>query len=170
MVPATVELGRAELRARGQLGFLLGAQVPDSWPPELYDRAAAEYTIRRLEEGPEQAGWWLYYVVLRSAGSEGPVLIGTCGFKGPPTADGTVEIGYGIVPESRRRGYAAEAVRGLVTHAFRIPEVRRVIAETLPGLAPSIGVLRKTGFRYIGEGSEDGVIRFELPRAAFENS
>jgi RimJ/RimL family protein N-acetyltransferase len=42
--------------------------------------------------------------------------------------------------------------------------VRRVIAETLPELAGSIGVLRRCGFRLLGEGSEPGVIRFELRR------
>ena len=39
-----------------------------------------------------------------------------------------------------------------------------MIAETLPGLMPSIGVLRKCGFRFIGDGSEPGVIRYELTR------
>ena len=29
------------------------------------------------------------------------------------------------------------------------------------GLEPSIGVLRKTGFELVGDGSEPGVIRFE---------
>ena len=43
-----------------------------------------------------------------------------------------------------------------------------MIAETLPELTPSIGVLRKGGFALIGEGSEPGVIRFELTRAAYE--
>jgi hypothetical protein len=42
--------------------------------------------------------------------------------------------------------------------------VRRVIAETLPDLVGSIGVLRRRGFRLKGEGSEAGVIRFELTR------
>jgi len=45
--------------------------------------------------------------------------------------------------------------------------VQRVIAETLPELTPSIGVLRKCGFRPVGEGSEPGVIRFELTRADY---
>ena len=39
------------------------------------------------------------------------------------------------------------------------------LAETLPELTPSIGVLEKCGFRLIGDGSEPGVIRFELTRA-----
>jgi [ribosomal protein S5]-alanine N-acetyltransferase len=73
-------------------------------------------------------------------------------------------VGYGVVRDHQRRGYASETVRGLVGHAFALPEVHRVIAETLPELTPSIGVLEKCGFRFIGEGSEPGVIRYELSR------
>ena len=91
-------------------------------------------------------------------------MIGSAGYKGPPTQDGTVEIGYDIVSDHRRRGYASESVRALVSRAFEQPRVRRVIAETLPELIGSIGVLRKCGFEPVGEGSEPGVIRFELTR------
>ena len=139
-------------------------EVPESWPPELYDRAAAEYMLARLQKGRNQARWWLRYVVLKSGPSNPPMLVGACGYKGPPAADGTVEVGYSILPEFRRRGYAKEAVRGLIATAFEDQRVTRVIAETLPGLAPSIGVLRTTGFHCVGEGSEEGVIRFELER------
>jgi RimJ/RimL family protein N-acetyltransferase len=66
-----------------------------------------------------------------------------------------------------RSGSPAIASRGPRTleRAFGLPEVTRVIAETLPDLTPSIGVLKKCGFRLVGEGSEPGVIRFELTRA-----
>ena len=55
-------------------------------------------------------------------------MIGTCGFKGPPTDDGTVEIGYGVLPEFRRQGHATEAARGLIEHALAHPTVTRVKA------------------------------------------
>src|ERR1700691_5150286 len=35
--------------------------------------------------------------------------IGTCGFKGPAGADGTVEIAYGVAPDHQGKGYATEA-------------------------------------------------------------
>lgn len=37
--------------------------------------------------------------------TEGEV-VGLCGFKGIPSPKGSVEIGYGVAPERRRRGYA----------------------------------------------------------------
>jgi ribosomal-protein-alanine N-acetyltransferase len=166
LVPATPESTRAALAGPRELGSSLGAGVPASWPPDYLDVASFEYTLDRLAGDPDQAGWWLHFVLLEAPASD-RTLIGSCGYKGPPSVDGTVEIGYGIVAEHRRRGYASEATRGLLAHAFANPAVRRVIAETLPELLPSIGVLEKCGFRLIGEGSEPGVIRFELARAAY---
>lgn len=90
--------------------------------------------------------------------------VGSCAFKGPPDADGMVEIAYGIAPEYRGRGYAKEAARGLVEYA-RHAGVRVVRAHTLPENAASIRVLASCGFARIGEviDPEDGlVVRWEL--------
>jgi RimJ/RimL family protein N-acetyltransferase len=166
LLPATPESTRAALEGKPALAAMLGVIVPSSWPPEFLDPPSLEFTVRRLTEGPEQAGWWLHFVLLTQAAA-GRTLIGSAGYKGPPSPEGTVEVGYGIVPDHQRQGYASEAVRGLLAHAFAVPAVQRVIAETLPELTPSIGVLRKCGFRLVGEGSEPGVIRFELTRADY---
>jgi ribosomal-protein-alanine N-acetyltransferase len=168
LTPATSDLLSAALEGSAVLADALKAHVPPTWPPEFLDSPALEFTRDRLTEAPHDGEWWMYFIVLPTA-AEGRVLIGTAGYKGPP-ADGTVEVGYGIVTDHRRRGYASEAVRGLVARAFRVPGLRRVIAETLPELTASIGVLRKCGFELIGEGSEPGVIRFERTRAAYEEN
>jgi RimJ/RimL family protein N-acetyltransferase len=166
LVPATVELTRAALEGDRALGAALRAFVPASWPPEFLDPPSLEFTLDRLAEGPEQSGWWLHFVVLAD-GVTRRTLVGSAGYRGPPSPDGTVEVGYGIVPEYQRQGYASETVRGLLAHAFAVPSVRRAVAETLPELTPSIGVLRKCGFRRVGDGSEPGVVRFELTRAQY---
>lgn len=166
LVPATVALARAALDTSEALAARLDVVVPDTWPPEFLDPPALEFTLDRLAEGARQAGWWLHFVVL-TRGARGRTLIGSAGYKGPPSPDGTVEVGYGIVRDHQRQGYASETVRALLEHAFAVPAVHRVIAETLPELTPSIGVLRKCGFRLVGDGSEPGVIRFEITRAAF---
>jgi RimJ/RimL family protein N-acetyltransferase len=166
LTPATTELVRAALEGPAALGAGLRAEVPASWPPEYLDAAALEYTLARLAQGPGNFGWWLHFIVLKGSGT-GRTLIGSGGYKGPPSADGTVEVGYGIVSDHRRKGYAVEATLGLLARAFSRPSVQRAIAETLPELTPSIGVLEKCGFRLIGEGSEPGVIRFELTRDAY---
>jgi RimJ/RimL family protein N-acetyltransferase len=166
LIPATPEQVRAALRGATPLGAALGAAVPETWPPEFLDDPAFEYTLARLLEGPPQTGWWLHFI-LRKDAAGGRTLIGSAGYKGPPSDDGTVEVGYGIVRDQHRRGYASEAVRGLLAHAFAEPSVQRVIAETYPELTGSLGVLRTCGFSLIGDGSEPGVIRFALTRAEY---
>lgn len=90
--------------------------------------------------------------------------VGSCAFKGPPDADGVVEIAYGIDPDHRGRGYATEAARALVDYA-REAGARVVRAHTLPENAASIRVLASCGFQRIGEvvDPDDGlVVRWEL--------
>lgn len=163
LVPGTPETMRAALESNAALAAALGVMVPDTWPPEFLDPPALEWTLAQLEKAAGGDHWWLYFILLRAAPG-GRTLIGSGGYKGPPDAEGTVEVGYGIVRDQHRRGYASETTRGLLARAFARPEIRRVLAETLPELVGSIGVLRKCGFRHIGEGSEPGVIRYELTR------
>ncbi len=164
LVAAEPAMLRAALAGRAALAESLAAVVPDTWPPQYLDRTALEYSLERRPPGPDGFEWWMYFVLL-TAGRE-RVLVGTTGYKGPPSADGTVELGYGIVSDHQRQGYATEVVRALLRHSFASSRVRRVIAETLPELAPSIGVLKKCGFRFTDGGSEPGVIRFEVLRDA----
>jgi RimJ/RimL family protein N-acetyltransferase len=166
LVPATRQTILAALKGSEALGASLGVTVPATWPPLYLDSPSLEFVLRQMPNGAPRSAWWLYFIILRDTERPG-TLIGSAGYKGAPSADGTVEVGYGIVSDRHRQGYASEAVRGLVSRAFIEPVVSRVIAETLPELAGSIGVLRKCGFRFLGAGSEPGVIRFELTRADY---
>jgi ribosomal-protein-alanine N-acetyltransferase len=168
LVPATRETILAALDGKDALGVSLGALVPPTWPPEFLDHASLEFVLERMPESQPQSVWWLYFVILRHDRA-GRTLIGSAGYKGPPSEEGTVEVGYGIVRDRHRQGYASEAAGGLIRRAFGAAEVTRVIAETLPELAGSIGVLRRCGFRLTGDGSEPGVIRFELTREDYES-
>ena len=163
LVGCSADLLRAEGDDRARFGRLLNARIPESWPPELYDDDARMWTLRKIGEEPEHEGWLTYYLVRTEEGAEREA-VGLVGYKGPPAEDGTVEVGYGVLDEHRRRGYATEATRALVERAFADRRVTRVIAETYPHLEPSIGVMRRLGLALEGPGSEEGVIRFALPR------
>jgi RimJ/RimL family protein N-acetyltransferase len=166
LVSGTRKMVAAALEGNDALGASIGALVPPTWPPEFLDSDSLQFLLDRMPEGQPAPAWWLYFVILRDAPG-GRMLIGSAGYKGPPSDDGTVEVGYGIVRDHHRQGYASEAVRGLLGRAFADPAVSRVIAETYPELVGSIGVLRRCGFRFIGDGSEPGVIRYELTEAEY---
>ena len=115
----------AELDSFERLAQRLGARVPPSWPPGEYDRFAASFFRDRLAEGGEEVAAWYVWYAIRPATTASPATLVACGgYFGPPLADGTVEIGYSVVPECRRNGYATEIVQALTTRAFAVPEVR----------------------------------------------
>ena len=163
LVRATAERLRADLSGPAALAVALAAIVPEDWPPELYDRGAGEWALRYAEEHPVELQWGMYYVI-DPAASDGPTVAGVVGFRGAPEA-GVVELGYSILPRFRRRGYATEAVAALVELAFAHDQVDRIIAQTLPELGASIGVLRRSHFVFAGAGTDAGAIRYELRRA-----
>jgi RimJ/RimL family protein N-acetyltransferase len=158
-VPATPDIARAELDKSSRFGALLRARVPHDWPPPLNDDESMTWVLRLMEERFHPLGWAMWYFVRAGAA---PVVIGNGGFKGPPDPEGVVELGYSVMPEHQRLGFASEAVGALLRWAFSHAEVTRVIAHTLPDLAPSIRVLGKVGFQGPSPGAERGTIRFEL--------
>lgn len=127
-------------------------QIPAS------DRAEVSSTWLAMLDGSNPCDPWIhgFAVVNRSSG----IVVGRCGFKGPPAADGVVEIAYGLSPEHQGKGYATEAAAALVTYALGTGQVRVVRAHTLPEPNASTRVLTKCGFRRIGEvvDPEDGLV------------
>lgn len=161
LVAANADLVRADLKGVALLGDMLEAQVPENWPPELYDREAMEIALRMLDD-TTAPGWSFWYLVKRS--EQPSQLLGICGFKGRPDAAGSAEIGYSIISQFRNQGFASEAVDRLIRWAFSHQTVREVSAETLPHLQSSIRVMKKNGFEFVGAGSERGVVRYAVQR------
>ena len=70
----------------------LSARVSDAWPPGEYDRDALDYFSAKLEEAPDTAGWYGWYVLsLGTDGSRQSVVAGA-GYLGPPSPDGVIEL------------------------------------------------------------------------------
>ncbi|WP_280771370.1 GNAT family N-acetyltransferase [Salipaludibacillus daqingensis] len=70
-------------------------------------------------------------------------IVGDIGFKGKPDSDHTVEIGYGILPSEQSKGYATEALQGLIDWAFERKNVKRITAVCRHDNDASIRVLNK---------------------------
>ncbi len=155
LAAATVDLIHADLTSREALGAGLRATVPREWPPIYHDEAALRFTSEKLSKSPSERGWWLWYLIERSTRT----ACGAAGFKGPPDANGVVEVGYSVLPTHHRKGLASEAVQALLGWA-RDRGARRVVAETLPELLPSIGLLEKLGFERVPSQSFR-ILRFE---------
>ena len=115
----------------------------------------------RALPGPDP--WRLGFAIIQP---EARLVIGSCGFKGPPDSAGMVEIAYGIAPAYQERGYATEAAMALIDFARANESVRVIHAHTLPTPNASTRVITKCGFEFKGEVIEpdDGLVwRWELP-------
>ena len=76
-------------------------------------------------------------------------MVGFAGFHGPPDRAGRVEVGYEVLVDYRRRGYALEATRGLLEWA-RDHGARKFSAAIALRNVASIGVAEGLGFRRLG--------------------
>ncbi|MDQ2850291.1 MAG: GNAT family N-acetyltransferase [Actinomycetota bacterium] len=86
-----------------------------------------------------------HYLIIRTADG---LAVGGTGFKGQPE-DGTAEIGYGLAPSARGKGFAGEAARALVNLA-REQGMSRVVADTETGNTASQRTLEHAGFTKTG--------------------
>jgi len=157
LIAGTEALAAAEIQSRAKFAKLLGASVPDTWPPEnLRDVLGYFYALYR--EHPEWEGWLGWYAV--RVDTDRPTLCGSVGFKGPPDEGGTAEIGYSVLPEFQGQGLATEMVAGIIRWAKRQPRLKRIEAETSIDNEASCRVLEKNGFVRVGAGSEPDTVRF----------
>lgn len=163
MLAATLEDIQAEISDRASLGPKLGAAVPDSWPPGEYDDDALRFFEEQLVASPKSSRWLSWYVMSVEDSCD-RVLVGAAGYLGPPDDDGIVEIGYSLIPESRGKGYATEAVNALAANALADPDVQRIIAHIEAANHASAAVLRRCGFEAVGPGESPSSLRFERRR------
>jgi RimJ/RimL family protein N-acetyltransferase len=163
LVPATLELVRAELEHPSRLEALLEARISPGWPPGEYDRSALEFFQSLLERDGERSDGWLSWYVMTAEPENPPTLVAGAGYLGPPE-EGTVEIGYSVVPEARGYGFATEIVDALVRHAFDTGRVQRIVAEAARSNAASHRVLERNGFVLVGPGRDAESVRFEKRR------
>jgi RimJ/RimL family protein N-acetyltransferase len=78
-----------------------GALFPPGWPESNEAREGLPWHLQRLESSEHHRAWRIR-VVERATDR----VVGSVNLKGPPDAEGDVEIGCGITEARRRRGYA----------------------------------------------------------------
>jgi RimJ/RimL family protein N-acetyltransferase len=113
-------------------------------------------------ETPEDLPWVTGVLVDDDTGA----VVGGAGFHAAPDDDGMVEVGYGVDPAYRRRGYARAALLLMVERARAHPDVRTLRATVSPDNSASLGLIAQLPFVEVGEqwDEEDGLeIVFELP-------
>jgi len=135
-------------------GEMAAAQALAPYPIANATFSGDEYVLRlrraQLQADPTELPWLYRAAVLRETG----VVVARAGFHTPPDADGTVEIGYRVLPQWRRQGLATELAVGLIGWA-REQGALRCLASTGPGNAASQAVLARLGFVRTGQQMDD---------------
>lgn len=158
--------------------FLRPAWLEDA--PELARAIAHEPVVRMLARVPwpyreEHARSWIEsqrdpYLpsLLVTLPDDGGRIVGVCGLH---EEGGEVEIGYWISPGHWGRGYATEAVRGMLSLA-RLAGHHRIVSRHAADNPASGRVLRKAGFRPTGRArafhSLGRAARVEAPEYALD--
>ena len=143
----------------------LGNLQPCAGEAELADPAVTGEFAREMASvaNAEHVAPWCGYILRRDG-----VPAGFAGFKAPPDASGTVELGYLTFPAHTGQGVASEIAASLTEIAFA-QGAMSVVAHTLPQPNASTRVLEKAGFERAGTGLDDDageVWRWERVRTA----
>jgi Acetyltransferases, including N-acetylases of ribosomal proteins len=170
LVPGTSAIFSADLHDHNELGRLLDAEVPEAWPPsEMNREVLTEFLRMETEQTDPLFACW--YWVLDEPGVAGRTLVGSGGIGSAYDDPGTVLIGYSVLEAFQNRGFATEAVKGMIPAIFSHPRILRIMATTFPEFRASVRVLEKTGFTCTGptrpgSGLEEGTLGFVLDRGA----
>jgi ribosomal-protein-alanine N-acetyltransferase len=144
---------------RAEAEEALGAAIPAE-PPDAALNRFLSHRIGQLQKDPNIQRWLARAIVRRE---RRPVMVGNVGFHGGPGVnaagvESALEIGYGILPEHRRQGYATEAVEALIEWARR-QGIDHFVASVAPDNKSSLAIIGKLGFVRTGQhiDPEDGL-------------
>ena len=135
------------------------ALSPD-WPNADFLDALGSFIDSRTARPAEEQ--WIF-LIFDVAGDR---VVGEIGAKGPPSAAGELEVGYGIAESQRGRAFATSALAAFIEVAFGHEGVRCLTAECLTANPASSRVLEKCGFTRAGIGTGPGgdLLKWRLER------
>ena len=138
---------------------LIGLKVDAEW---MREKNLMALRLGDLKSDVEYAPW-----SLRAIGdARTRIMVGHIGFLSRPNPNylrpyvpDAVELGYAVYPAYRRRGYAVEAIKGLVSWAAAEHGIENFVMATEPENTPAIALAEKLGFEKTAErvDPEDGL-------------
>ena len=118
-------------------------QVTRYWAtPALRDEAGAAELLAEIHENVRIRKGFQWGIARRTD----DVVIGTCTLYQPDFGHQRSEIGFALAREWWGQGYASEALRLALTHAFDVLDFRRIEADVDPRNDASLRALERLGF------------------------
>jgi RimJ/RimL family protein N-acetyltransferase len=135
-----------------QAAELLSHGTPEAgWAPGYPFSGTQSAASSLVDRAPDQLrpGFGMYQIVR----NDDSLVVGDIGFRAPP-AEGSVEVGFGLIQSARGMGLAKDALRTLTSWALEQDGVDRITAKTTKVNLPSRAVLESCGFRAATEGGD----------------
>lgn len=149
-----VPLGLSEARALLHGQRLRGSRYAPGYPTDG-TFVAAGLVVAAVEAGATVGPFRTYQVVRRDSG----LVVGDCGFHGPPDADGVVHVAHSVAEVEQGHRDAAEAVEALIGWARTQPAVTRVVADAARTNIAAIRVMERAGMRRVD--ADDDFVYYE---------
>lgn len=145
ITPTLTEL-RSTITCGGEYWRSSGRTCDDDALPPVF---VLQRAIDLITAQPQFTTWFalrLFWL------EEARAIVGSGGYKNPPTDPDGIEVGYGIAARHQGRGYASLALRLLLADAWALTAAPLVFATVRPDNPASLRVLEKCGFAREGDG------------------
>ena len=155
---SVIQTGRLSLRELdfGDAEFILELLNEPSFIRNIGDKGvrtpadARTYILQGPMDSYARNGFGLYATCLRHGALDGTpagTAIGICGLVKREGLNDP-DVGFAFLARYWSKGYAVEAAAGVLAHARKALNLRRIVAITSPDNAPSIAVLEKIGLKF----------------------
>jgi len=130
-------------------GFILKLMNDKDWIKNIGDRGirtieeAEEYIRTRFLKTYNEVGFGFYSLIIK----ETQQIIGIAGLVDREGID-HIDIGYGMLPEYRGKGYAFEATKAIYDYAYQDLKIDKIVAIVNPDNPGSIKLLTKLGLEF----------------------
>ena len=130
-------------------GFILKLMNDKDWIQNIGDRGirtieeTEEYIRTRFLKAYDEVGFGFYSLILKSDQQ----IIGIAGLVDREGID-HIDIGYGMLPEFRGKGYAFEATKAIYDYAYEELKLKKIVAIVNPDNTSSIKLLSKLGLEF----------------------
>jgi len=130
-------------------GFILKLMNDKDWIKNIGDRGirtieeTEEYIRTRFLKTYNEVGFGFYSLVRKSDQQ----IIGIAGLVDREGLD-HIDIGYGMLPEFRGKGYAFEATKAIFDYGYKDLKLDKIVAIVNPDNPSSIKLLSKLGLEF----------------------
>jgi RimJ/RimL family protein N-acetyltransferase len=156
LIPVDIEI--MTTLSGGVLKRLSGYEPHEEWPEDDLKEAFPVFEELVKKNGKDGFNLWLIIE------KESNLIIGSAGYMGRPDKKGTVETGFGIIPDRRRKGLCCESVKALLNWGLSHEDVNGIIAHCDKSNIASRKTILKLGFKYLHE--EDDLLVWKLEKKA----